>query len=331
MNPLKIYAEADISQFITPREGETKFGETIQLIKNLKDLNASDAHYVIFGIPEDIGVRANHGKAGTSTAWKAFLTCFLNIQKNAYNQPENCVLLGEIDCRNILEKAAAIATTDGAYYEKLGVLVGQLDVWVSTTIAAIVAAGKTPIIIGGGHNNAYGNIKGTSMALKKPIHILNIDAHTDLRKTEHRHSGNGFSYAIAEGFLHKYHIYGLHKNYTSANIFKKIENNDNLAITLFEDLISRNTAEKAKEIQKAADSLKNTFGLEVDCDAIAHFPSSAITPSGFTLEEVRYCLQTLKNNNHLHYLHLCEASAKNEANVGKALAYLVSDFVSTHP
>jgi formiminoglutamase len=28
----------------------------------------------------------------------------------------------------------------------------------------IVKSGKTPIIIGGGHNNSYGNIKGTALA-----------------------------------------------------------------------------------------------------------------------------------------------------------------------
>ena len=32
----------------------------------------------------------------------------------------------------------------------------------------IVRAGKIPVIIGGGHNNAYGNIKGSALALGKP-------------------------------------------------------------------------------------------------------------------------------------------------------------------
>ena len=82
-------------------------------------------------------------------------------------------------------------------------------------IFKIVSAGKTPIVIGGGHNNAYGNIKGTSLALNKPINVINFDAHTDFRALEGRHSGNGFSYAFQEGFLNNYFIFGIHENYSS--------------------------------------------------------------------------------------------------------------------
>jgi hypothetical protein len=32
-----------------------------------------------------------------------------------------------------------------------------------------------PIIIGGGHNNAYGNIKGTALGFGKPINAVNFD------------------------------------------------------------------------------------------------------------------------------------------------------------
>ena len=70
----------------------------------------------------------------------------------------------------------------------------------------IVLADKKPIIIGGGHNNAYGNIKGTSLAIGEPINVINFDAHSDFRPEEGRHSGNGFSYAYTEGFLNYYFI-----------------------------------------------------------------------------------------------------------------------------
>lgn len=326
MKHLKIYSKAHIWPYMALREGETKFGEKVQFVKSLELLAKSSAQYVVFGIPEDIGVRANHGKPGTSTAWKAFLGSFLNIQNNAYNQPENCILLGEIDCEKIMGKAAEIPNSDEGYHEKLGALVRQLDQWVSDTMTHILAAGKTPVVIGGGHNNAYGNIKGSSTALKRPINVLNIDAHTDLRKTEHRHSGNGFSYAITEKFLKKYSVFGLHKNYTSASIFAEIDASEDLQATLFEDLMPLSCAEKTEEIKKATAFLGADFGLEIDCDAISGFPSSAITPSGFTLDEIRAFLLVLKKNKP-HYLHLCEASAKTEPTVGKALAYLVSDFM----
>ena len=66
-------------------------------------------------------------------------------------------------------------------------------------LVEIVPSGKIPIIIGGGHNNAYGNIKGLALAKGKPVNAINFDAHSDFRIMEGRHSGNGFSYAFEEG------------------------------------------------------------------------------------------------------------------------------------
>src|SRR5690606_20807701 len=139
-----------------------------------------------------------------------------------------------------------------------------------------------PVIIGGGHNNAFGNIKGAAEASGKAINVLNIDAHTDLRKLEHRHSGNGFSYALQNGFLEKYSVFGLHKNYTPQYIFEEMHASEAMQYRLLEELPQQNRRE---EFQQALDFVKEeTFGLELDCDAIANFPSSAISPAGFNLE-----------------------------------------------
>jgi formiminoglutamase len=66
--------------FTKTRSGETKLGEKIQAISNEKkwqdELKKSPAKFVLIGIPEDIGVRANFGVGGTQTAWKSFLQFF---------------------------------------------------------------------------------------------------------------------------------------------------------------------------------------------------------------------------------------------------------------
>lgn len=59
----------------------------------------------------------------------------------------------------------------------------------------------TPIAIGGGHNNAYPMLKGYSLAKKEKINAINCDPHADFRALEGRHSGNGFSYAVNDGYL----------------------------------------------------------------------------------------------------------------------------------
>ncbi|MCB0468750.1 MAG: arginase family protein, partial [Aequorivita sp.] len=215
MSLLKIYAENDIVSFIKKRAGETKFGEKVNFVETLQDLKNHSAKYVLLGIPEDIGVRANYGNPGTSKAWEATLGSLLNIQYNHLTNAENVILLGEIDCETQMEQAPTISKEGNHYAEKLGELVTQIDHKVSEVVKKIVEVGKFPIIIGGGHNNSFGNLKGSSKALQKPINCINFDAHTDFRALEHRHSGNGFSYAFEDGFLERYFIFGLHRNYTS--------------------------------------------------------------------------------------------------------------------
>lgn len=327
MENFNLYTKETVADLISRRNGETKLGEVLHFVETFEALENTKAKFVIFGIPEDIGVRANYGKPGTATAWSAFLSAFLNIQQNRFNTADNCVLLGEIDCEKWMKEAGSIASNELDYHKKMGGLVSEIDDTVSKIVSRIVSAGKIPIIIGGGHNNAYGNIKGTSAALKKPINVLNIDAHTDLRKTEHRHSGNGFRYALQEGFLEKYAVFGLHQNYTPEHIFEFMKSSKNLHFQLFEELLPFSTAEKMNELQKSCAFLDKRFGLEIDCDAIANFDSSAKSPSGFSLNEIRFFVRELRKHYPL-YLHICEASANKNPMIGKSLAYLVGDFLN---
>ncbi|WP_339649167.1 formimidoylglutamase [uncultured Salegentibacter sp.] len=330
MEGLKIYNCKSVEKLISIRDGETRFGEKIGFVESLDDLKKTKAKFVLFGIPEDIGVRANHGKAGASKAWEACLNSLLNIQNNEFTAPENIILLGEIDCKTEMQKAANIDEADPNYYAKLGDLVEKIDEKVSYLVEEIISAGKIPIIIGGGHNNAYGNIKGTSKAIKKPLNILNIDAHTDLRKLEHRHSGNGFSFAQRDGFLGKYSIFGLHKNYTPQYIFDEISSVSNIKFHLFEDLILQTHQGKMAAFNSQLEFInKQPFGLELDCDAIINFPSSAQSPSGYALNMLRNFLQIASEEKNCKYLHICEAtpSDENYAQVGKALSFFITDFM----
>ncbi|MDB2426865.1 arginase family protein, partial [Flavobacteriaceae bacterium] len=162
-------------------------------------------------IKEDIGIRANHGRPGAKETWNEVLKKLLNIQNNEFLNGSNILVLGHLDFSNLYishqsTDANKLLKTYRKQVEKIDQIVNQL-------VYSIVKAGKTPIIIGGGHNNSYGIIKGCALALKTKINTINFDAHTDLRAQEGRHSGNGFSYAIEEGFLDRYFIFGPHENY----------------------------------------------------------------------------------------------------------------------
>ncbi len=209
-------------------------------------------------------------------------------------------------------------------------LVSNIDIHVTDLVYQIVKAGKIPIIIGGGQNNSYGNIKGTSLVKNSSINVVNIDAHADFRPEEGRHSGNGFSYAFAEGFLKNYFVFGLHENYTSETIFKTINKIKSVQYNTFEGIKVRKENKLRAELQIALDHVSNTsFGIEIDCDAIKNIPSSAQTPSGFSVNNVREFVNFFGQHKNATYLHICEASPKKKQQdqVGKLISYLITDFM----
>jgi formiminoglutamase len=326
MSNLNYLDYKDIQGHLNIRHGEAKIGEKINLVSNISNLSAMDEEFVLLGIPEDIGVKANHGKAGTHKAWNSFLKAYLNAQDNQYNTCENICILGEINCNEEQKEASAMDDTLEDYHVLLSDIVQRIDEKVYNVTRLIFQSKKIPIIIGGGHNNAYGIIKGYFEHHKEPLNVLNIDAHTDLRHPDYRHSGNGFSYAYKNNYLKKYFVFGLHENYTPSYIFEFIDNQKNMNYRLYDELLHLNPLDKLSKLKAACNFLEERFGLEIDCDAFENFDSSAKSPSGFGLGEIRNMIKLL-NNNTLHYIHICEAIPDNNGQVGKALSYLVSDLL----
>lgn len=318
MEGLQLYSRKTIDQLINFREGENKLGECVQVLQNLDALISSTARFVLLGIPEDIGVRANYGVAGTSSAWAAALKALLNVQSNRFLNGAELLVLGHI----VINESDQ---NDGPTLQKQ---VAAIDDLVFPLIQKIVAAGKIPIVIGGGHNNAYPIIKGTALAKERGVHVINIDAHADLRPANGRHSGNGFTYAIRAGYLTKYGIFGLHQNYNNEAILLEISNNPMISAIFFEEMLV-NSNFKIQFWKELSDNFENP-GLEIDLDSIEGLLSSAATPSGLELNLVRELILTSAQE--YAYLHLCEgavemADGRSDPQTAKAIAYLITDFI----
>ena len=168
---LQVIKPHNLGDYYSGRWNETKLGEVIKTLPGGKFTAASltEAHkvgarYAILGIPEDIGPRANGGRAGASEAWPAFLKYFLSEQSNSFLSGENILLVGNIVCEDLQKDSHKIPdSTDEQNY--LRALCSRLDERVFPVVAALVAYGYMPIVIGGGHNNAYPIIKGVAYGL----------------------------------------------------------------------------------------------------------------------------------------------------------------------
>jgi formiminoglutamase len=300
-------------------------------------LQTCEAKYVVFGIPEDIGIRANFGRPGAASAWDSAIKNIANIQHNRFCKGNQLVVLGQLDVSKEMQEVEDLDFNDIDDRAKLSQLVERIDKDVSHIIFNIVKLGKTPIIIGGGHNNSYGNIKGSALAKGKPVNAINFDAHSDFRILEGRHSGNGFSYAYEEGFLKKYFIFGLHENYTSKSvldIIKKIE--DRVRYNTYDSINIRKEKEFNQEMEQALEFINDDFyGIEIDLDAIPNIACSAMTLSGFSVQELRQFVSFFGKYKNATYLHICEGAPdlgedKNNHLIGKLIGYLVTDFIKSN-
>ncbi|MDO4728202.1 MAG: formimidoylglutamase [Bacteroidota bacterium] len=331
-------SQDEINSITAFRKGETKFGEKIQIIDPNytleENLKKTSAKFVVLGLTESVGVKANFGRTGTETAFENTLKSLLNIQHNKLLKGNNVLIIGELDVFEIQQKAMNLNPNIEEDLYALRELVKEIDKEVAHIVFTIAKCKKIPIIIGGGHNNSYGIIKGMALAKGDAINTINFDAHTDFRPLEGRHSGNGFSYAYNEGFLEKYFIFGIHENYTSKKIYHNLKKHkDKIQYISYEDIKITCKTTFEKEMLRAVQFIRErTFGIELDLDSVVSLPSSAMSLSGFSAEEMRRFVWLMGNESKAGYLHICEGAPslgdqKNPNLVGKLITYLITDFI----
>ena len=153
--------------------------------------------HVILGFGSDEGVRRNGGRPGAALAPEAIRKAFYKLTPDptcfeAHTQVLSDTLdAGDIPCTGRLEEDQ----------EALG-----------REVAKWLKQGVRPIILGGGHETAYGHFLGYAEA-NQAVHIINMDAHADVRplKNGQAHSGSPFRQAIEHpgGWCSSYAVYGL--------------------------------------------------------------------------------------------------------------------------
>lgn len=347
LSNFKQYDKKDILALTNTRLFETKLGEMVSASNASEDVEKAikdtSAQYIIFGIAEDIGVKANLGKGGADSSWFPFLDSFLNIQSNDFLTGENIFIAGHFDFTKEQNLINVNAATDEEKVKAYRSMVSKIDNEVEELVKIIVSNKKIPILIGGGHNNAYPAIKGAAKGLHKTeliplaqINCINLDAHTDYRPLEGRHSGNPFRYADEDGYLNKYCAIGIHENYLQQNVWIDIVNNPFMDCITYEDIFLH---EKRSFIQAVSHATgftgDNYTGVELDLDSIENVLSSAYTPSGISILNARQYLNFAAMDSKVAYVHICEGATKlstgvTDPSTGKLISYLVSDFIKAH-
>ena len=162
------------------RADDPRLGEIVERWDgNLGAFQAGRA--VIVGFPQDEGVKRNGGRVGAAKAPEEIRRWLFRLTTCHVQRKTDLAALPPLDLGNL----RSMGRLDEAQ-ESLGFVVGN-----------ILCTGAVPIILGGGHETAYGHYLGYVQA-RMPVGIVNIDAHLDVRPNIDGlgHSGSPFRQAM---------------------------------------------------------------------------------------------------------------------------------------
>lgn len=137
---------------------------------------------VIAGFPVDEGVRRNGGRPGAAAAPAAVRRLLYRLAPDALAPGPFAALLGKTFDAGDLVPGGDLARDQARLGE---------------AVAGWLRSGAFVLVLGGGHETALGHFLAYA-ALARPVEILNLDAHADVRPTRDGlgHSGSPFREAL---------------------------------------------------------------------------------------------------------------------------------------
>ncbi len=159
---------------------------------------------VLIGFACDEGVRRNGGRVGAKEGPLAIRKALANL---AWHQERPVYDAGDVRCDD--------GDMEGAQSR------------LAEVVASAIAAGHRPLVLGGGHETAWGTFQGIDAA--KPnatVGVINIDAHLDLRADEPGNSGTPFNqmakWCEKNGKRFRYLCLGVAAQSNTAALFERL-------------------------------------------------------------------------------------------------------------
>lgn len=305
-----------LQRFSRNDPNDRRMGEIIHFpSENLPDITLGDICLV--GFPEDRGVIRNHGREGSSEAPDRIREMFYrlpasNMEYGIENFDRYRIFdLGNIQTGNSLPDAQ----------KRLGEVVG----W-------ILLKGGIPVVLGGGHETAYGHFLGYVEA-RKEVSVVNFDAHLDVREIPSDGtgtSGTPFRQMIQHpsGLLSGYWIFGAQPNANSAAYVRFAEEN---RIRL--NWLSAIQKEIHPGLLPGKDDSPVYLTIDIDGFGSAWAPGcSAPQVTGLTPDLMFPVLERLGKSSRVTSLDICEVNPvfDRDNQTSKLAAMLIYQFISGH-
>lgn len=162
------------------------------------------ANFAILGFQSDLGVRRNLGRIGAKSG-PTVIRQFLS--RLSIPSPKKCY-----DCGDVV-----VDSDESNSCDNLLLAQQMLAKYITRILQHQRALHTVPIILGGGHETAYGHYLGLLDAIEDDdIAILNFDAHFDLRPLSHNNQGNSgtpfrqiYNECVSKGRSFNYYCVGI--------------------------------------------------------------------------------------------------------------------------
>lgn len=284
----------------------------------LHDLRAELDHCLeptlcFIGYASDAGIRANLGRPGAAEGPRRLR------QRMAPFPAIAGVTL--IDCGDVIDGADVRATQDA----------------LAAAVERIARAGALPVVLGGGHDQAFGHFLGLARAIGSAPACVNLDAHLDLRPLSAAgpNSGTPFTQAWewcrAQGAPFRYAALGVQRLGNTGRLFARAEeagatvvDADGFALDAIDVLMDA--------VNDAVDEAEISLSIDLDVFAEAFAPGvSAPTAMGIAPDAAfRRVLRGLVASERVRGLEIAELSPAHDvgertARLGASIAFEVAD------
>lgn len=146
---------------------------------------------MLIGFPQDEGVRRNHGRSGAAEAPREIRRWLHRLTPGNPSDHIDRGIAPPLDLGDL----------------RVSTAINESQEWLGAVVFEVLERGAIPIVLGGGHETAYGHYLGYRVmtsaavargAVPRPVAIINIDAHLDVRPVEYGcgHSGSSFFQAM---------------------------------------------------------------------------------------------------------------------------------------
>ncbi|GGG41840.1 formimidoylglutamase [Croceivirga lutea] len=262
----------------------------------LQELEARPQQFVILGYACDEGVLLNQGRIGAKKGPEVIRAALAKMP-NHLSDKQHLIDVGDIEFTtgNLTEIQNKLAKSVTSLLEKKAL----------------------PLLIGGGHDIAYGHFNGiknylNSIDKKSTIGIINFDAHFDLREnSKGANSGTPFYQIASENDSFEYLCLGIRKDANDKLLFKTAAE---LGVTyVLKDTFRIAFAKEIITWIKAFIAKVDYVYVTIDLDGFssAYAPGvSAASPMGYAPDIVLECLDTILGSGKLISLDIAEMNPK---------------------